>query len=84
MKRAVPYDSGILRLEGAFPKFFAENGQYPLIVIKNRDWRPETVSKFTDQQYLKTDQYKDSSNLDARVAIHQGFSTTIRLDELGL
>jgi len=33
------------------------------------------VSKFTDQQYLKTDQYKDSSNLDARVAIHQRFST---------
>jgi len=31
--------------------------------------------KFTDQQYLKTDQYKDSSNLDARVAIHQRFST---------
>ena len=33
------------------------------------------MSKFTDQQYLKTDQYKDSSNLDARVAIHQRFST---------
>jgi len=33
------------------------------------------VSKFTDQQYLKTDQYKDPSNLDARVAIHQRFST---------
>jgi len=33
------------------------------------------VSKFTDQQYLKTDQYKDSSNLDARAAIHQRFST---------
>jgi ubiquinone/menaquinone biosynthesis C-methylase UbiE len=33
------------------------------------------VSKFTDQQYLKTDQYKDSSNLDARVAIHKRFST---------
>jgi len=32
------------------------------------------MSKFTDQQYLKTDQYKDSSNLDARVAIHQRFS----------
>jgi len=31
--------------------------------------------KFTDQHYLKTDQYKDSSNLDARVAIHQRFST---------
>jgi ubiquinone/menaquinone biosynthesis C-methylase UbiE len=33
------------------------------------------MSKFTDQQYLKTDQYKDSSNLDARVAIHPMFST---------
>ena len=33
------------------------------------------MSKFTDQQYLKTDQYKDSSNLDTRVAIHQRFST---------
>ena len=33
------------------------------------------MSKFTDQQYLKTDQYRDSSNLDARVAIHRRFST---------
>jgi len=33
------------------------------------------MSKFTDQQYLKTDQYCDSSNLDARVVIHQRFST---------
>lgn len=33
------------------------------------------MSKFTDQQYLKNDQYKDSSNLDARVVIHQRFST---------
>lgn len=33
------------------------------------------MSKFTDQQYLKSDQYKDSSNLDARVVIHQRFST---------
>lgn len=32
------------------------------------------MSKFTDQQYLKNDQYKDSSNLDARVTIHQRFS----------
>lgn len=31
--------------------------------------------RFTDQQYLTTDQYKDSSNLDARIAIHQRFST---------
>ena len=28
-----------------------------------------------DPQYLKIDQYKDSSNLDARVVIHQRFST---------
>jgi len=33
------------------------------------------MSRFTDPQYLKTDQYKDSSNLDARVVIHQRFST---------
>jgi ubiquinone/menaquinone biosynthesis C-methylase UbiE len=33
------------------------------------------VSKFSDQQYLKMDQYRDSSNLDARVEIHKRFST---------
>ncbi len=33
------------------------------------------MSRFTDQEYLKTDQYKDSVNLDARVAIHERFST---------
>jgi ubiquinone/menaquinone biosynthesis C-methylase UbiE len=33
------------------------------------------VSKFSDQNYLKNDQYKDSSNLDARVVIHKRFST---------
>jgi ubiquinone/menaquinone biosynthesis C-methylase UbiE len=33
------------------------------------------MSKFTDQQYLKSDQYKDSSNLDARAEIHRRFST---------
>ncbi len=33
------------------------------------------MSRFTDQHYLKTDQYKDSSNLDARVEIHKRFST---------
>ena len=33
------------------------------------------MSKFTDQHYLKTDQYKDASNLNARVLIHQRFST---------
>ena len=33
------------------------------------------MQRFTDQQYLTTDQYKDSSNLDARIAIHQKFST---------
>ena len=32
------------------------------------------MSKFTDQQYLKSDQYRDSSNLDARAVIHQRFS----------
>ncbi|HEX6035939.1 MAG TPA: methyltransferase domain-containing protein, partial [Anaerolineales bacterium] len=33
------------------------------------------MSKFTDQQYLTTDQYRDASNLDARVVIHKRFST---------
>jgi ubiquinone/menaquinone biosynthesis C-methylase UbiE len=33
------------------------------------------MSKFTDQQYLKTDQYKDASNLNARLTIHDRFST---------
>jgi ubiquinone/menaquinone biosynthesis C-methylase UbiE len=33
------------------------------------------VSRPNDQQYLKTDQYRDSSNLEARVVIHQRFST---------
>jgi ubiquinone/menaquinone biosynthesis C-methylase UbiE len=31
--------------------------------------------KFTDQQYLKTDQYRDAKNLEARVVIHRRFST---------
>jgi SAM-dependent methyltransferase len=33
------------------------------------------MPKFTDQQYLKTDQYKDASNLDARAMLHQRYST---------
>ena len=33
------------------------------------------MSKFTDQQYLTKEQYKDSSNLDARITLHQKFST---------
>src|SRR5215216_3134108 len=33
------------------------------------------MSKFTDQQYLKSDQYREPSNLDARIVIHQRFST---------
>ena len=33
------------------------------------------MSKFTDQQYLKSDQYRNSANLDARVEIHRRFST---------
>ncbi len=31
--------------------------------------------KFTDPTYLKTKQYRDSSNLDARASVHQRFST---------
>ncbi len=33
------------------------------------------MQRFTDQNYLMQDQYKDSSKLDARIAIHQRFST---------
>lgn len=33
------------------------------------------MSKFTDQHYLKSDQYKDSSNLEARIELHRRFST---------
>jgi ubiquinone/menaquinone biosynthesis C-methylase UbiE len=33
------------------------------------------MPKFTDQEYLKTDQYKDSTNLDARIEMHRRFST---------
>ena len=47
------------------------------------------MQRFTDQQYLTGDQYKDSSNLDARIIIHQRFSTNPQgwfnwvFDELG-
>ncbi|MBL8062916.1 MAG: class I SAM-dependent methyltransferase [Anaerolineales bacterium] len=33
------------------------------------------MSRFTDQNYLMQSQYKDSGNLNARLAIHQRFST---------
>jgi ubiquinone/menaquinone biosynthesis C-methylase UbiE len=33
------------------------------------------MSKITDPQYLKTEQYKDASNLNARIEIHRRFST---------
>jgi SAM-dependent methyltransferase len=33
------------------------------------------MPKFTDQTYLKTDQYRDASNLNARIELHQRFST---------
>ncbi len=33
------------------------------------------MSQFTDQQYLKNDQYRDSKNLDARIELHRRFST---------
>lgn len=33
------------------------------------------MQRFIDQQYLTQDQYKDAGNLDARIAIHQRFST---------
>jgi len=33
------------------------------------------MSKFTDQEYLKTDQYRDASNLDTRAKLHRRFGT---------
>jgi len=33
------------------------------------------MSKISDQQYLKTAQYKDASNLNARIELHKRFST---------
>lgn len=33
------------------------------------------MSKFTDQNYLLSDQYKDARNLKARIQLHQQFST---------
>jgi ubiquinone/menaquinone biosynthesis C-methylase UbiE len=33
------------------------------------------MSKLTDQNYLKNEQYRDTSNLDARVELHRRFST---------
>ena len=32
------------------------------------------MSKFTDQQYLKSEQYKDASNLNTRILLHERFS----------
>ena len=33
------------------------------------------MSKFTDQEYLRADQYRDASNLNARVELHRRFGT---------
>jgi len=33
------------------------------------------MSKYTDQEYLITDQYRDASNLNARAELHRRFST---------
>jgi ubiquinone/menaquinone biosynthesis C-methylase UbiE len=33
------------------------------------------MSRFSDQEYLKNDQYKDATNLNARLTIHERFST---------
>ncbi len=33
------------------------------------------MSQMSDRQYLLTDQYKDASKLDARISLHQRFST---------
>ena len=36
------------------------------------------ISKLTDQDYLLSDQYKDATNLDARIQLHRRFSTNKR------
>lgn len=36
------------------------------------------MSKLTDPHYLAREQYKDSANLDARIALHQKFSTNLQ------
>jgi SAM-dependent methyltransferase len=36
------------------------------------------MSKFTDPTYLKSDQYRNADNLNARIAIHERFSTNPR------
>src|SRR5690349_3664651 len=33
------------------------------------------MPELSDQHYLKTDQYRDASNLNARIALHVRFST---------
>ena len=33
------------------------------------------MSSVTDQNYLKNDQYRDASNLNVRIALHQRFGT---------
>jgi ubiquinone/menaquinone biosynthesis C-methylase UbiE len=35
------------------------------------------MSKFTDQEFLKNDQYRDASNLNARMELHCRFSTNL-------
>ena len=36
------------------------------------------MPKFIDQTYLKTDQYRDASNLNVRIEIHRRFSVNLR------
>jgi hypothetical protein len=33
------------------------------------------MSRYTNQQYLREKQFKDASNLDARVQLHMRYST---------
>ena len=35
------------------------------------------MSKYTDQEYLKNNQYRDASNLNARAELHRRFSTNV-------
>ena len=35
------------------------------------------MARLTDQHYLRTEQYSDASNLDARILVHERFSTNV-------
>jgi ubiquinone/menaquinone biosynthesis C-methylase UbiE len=42
---------------------------------RNTDYGLQNTSHFTDPTYLRTQQYRDATNLNARIALHRRFST---------